>query len=501
MNELNKTIAFVVVAAALAGSALWASIPRSASVEAFDDQGQVFFPDFKDPADCTTLEVVEVDAATASPRLFKVTFKDNAWLIPSHDDYPADAADRLAQTAARVIGLKKDTIRSSRTEEHRSLGVLDPLENKSGSVDGVGKRITLRDKSDRVLAEYIIGKEVPGRAGQKFVRRPGQARTYGVSLQAEPSTRFADWIEPNLLKLQASQVRAATFVNDKADLAQGRIVKGENLTIDRKDASAPWTLPGLPADQEVDPAKTSAMLTALSDLKIVGVRRKPQGLADVLKGEGGRALDATARLSLQNRGFYLLNGRLYSDEGALLISCDDGVSYVLQFGKVTFAQGEALSAGTGEDDPKAKGEDAKKEETKGDGTVESRYLFVQAQFDPDAIPKPKAVADVAAGSLPESVFQKDASEIKAEADRAAREKSDYEAKVEAGRKRSAELAARFAPWYYVVPGDAYRSLVLDRKALVHAKPAPGSSPPPGGNPFGGGGLPPGLRGMMPQGHP
>ena len=486
------------VAVLLTGSALVASIPRSASVEAFNDQGQPFFPDFKDPGLCSTLEVVEVDAATAMPRPFKVANRDGRWVIPSHNNYPADAADRLEKTAARVIGLTKDTIRSSRTEDHKSLGVVDPMEATTGNLDGVGKRITLRDKSDRVLADYILGKDVPGRPGQKFVRRPGQARTYGVNMQAEPSTRFADWIEPNLLKIQANQIVGATFVNDKVDLAQGAIVKGGSLTITRKDGAAPWNLPGLPTGQEVDPAKTSAMVSALTDLKIAGVRPKPQGLAEMLKEGGGGKLDTASQMSMQARGFYILRGQLYSDEGALIVNCDDGVRYALQFGKVTFAEGEALSAGSSDEEAKAKeGEKAKAGRLRRE-PLPLRPGPVRPQGHPQA---PGGRGGRRRGSCPPTYSSATPPRSRPRTTAGRARLKAYEAKVEAGKKRAAELSERFAPWYYVVPGDAYRSLVLDRQALVHDKPAPGSAPPQGGNPFGGGGLPPGLQGLMPKGHP
>ena len=273
MNDLKKSFAFVAVSGALAATAVWASIPKTTTVEAFNDQGEAFFPDFTNPDDCMTLDIVENDAETGVPQPFKVTFQNGKWVIPSHGNYPADAADRLSQTAAKVIDLKKDTIRSSRTEDHKVLGVIDPLDNKTGMVDGVGKRITLRDKTDRVLAEYILGKDVPGQPGQKFVRRPQQARTYAVKVEAEPSSRFADWIEPNLLGLQANQIRSATFLNEKVDPSVLKIFKGEILRITRKDAAAPWVLAGLPPTEEVDPAKSTALVNALADLKIVGVCR------------------------------------------------------------------------------------------------------------------------------------------------------------------------------------------------------------------------------------
>ena len=111
-----------------------------------------------------------------------------------------------------------------------------------------------------------------------------------------------------------------------------RILPGETLTITRKDASSPWTLPGLAADQEVDPTKTSAMVSALSDLKIVGVRPKPESLIAILKGDLKDTQDVPALVSLQSKGFYVQANEVISDEGGNLAGCDDGVRYDLRFG-------------------------------------------------------------------------------------------------------------------------------------------------------------------------
>ena len=185
--------------------------------EAFNDQGQPFFPDFKDPLACTDLEVVDYDPSTATASPFQVMFKDGKWVIPSHYDYPADAKDRLAKTAAGVMDLTKDTIRSDRAEDQEAIGVIDPLDTKTTTLKGRGKRVTLRDESEKVLADFIIGKEVKDQTGQRYVRVPGQKRTYGVNVKADLSTRFADWIETNLLKLDASHIRKIEFDNYKVE--------------------------------------------------------------------------------------------------------------------------------------------------------------------------------------------------------------------------------------------------------------------------------------------
>ena len=50
-----------------------------------------------------------------------------------------------------------------------------------------------------------------------------------------------------------------------------------------------------------------------------------------------------------------------------------------------------------------------------------------------------------------------------------RRKDEYEAKVAAGQKHVKDLNDRFAQWYYVIPGDVYGKIHLDRNAIVKKK--------------------------------
>lgn len=505
MNELKKTAIYAAVALVLLTTAVlatWTGGPSSSSQ--FEDEGEKFFPEFTNPEQATTLEVVSFDETTGEPDLFKVTLEDGRWVIPSHYDYPADAEDRLARTAAGIIDLTKDTIRSDQPEDHKALGVLDPRDPKAvASPDGLGKRVTIRDASDKVLADLILGKPVPGAEGQRFVRVPGQNRVYGVQLEdVELSTRFADWIETNLLKLQPADLRKIVINDYKIDLARGAIQPGQPSMLERPDSSGDWTLQGgLPAGQEVDPQVMSTLASTLGNLEIVGVRPKPAGLTAELKGaeEKGRLeLDQNALRSLASKGFHFVGNDLLSEEGDMTISTADGVFYLLRFGNVTFARGEALSAGKGETETAAEGSP----EPKSDGAVESRYLFVDAQFNADLIPKPEPPQPWAEGELPDVVFARTAAEAESQkADREARARQEqevYEKKVEAGRELARELRDRFAAWYYVVPGDAYRKIILDRSHLVRDEqpetaptaPAPAGIPGlPGGIPGHGGAFP------------
>ena len=83
------------------------------------------------------------------------------------------------------------------------------------------------------------------------MRVPGQKRIYGVNIKAEPSTRFADWIETNLLKVEASKIRRDFFNNYKIrktpTAAACSCSAGTSSTITRKDSGAPGRWTGLTA--------------------------------------------------------------------------------------------------------------------------------------------------------------------------------------------------------------------------------------------------------------
>jgi hypothetical protein len=519
-HETPKTLIFVAVAAALMGAAL-VNVPDRRKDAVFSENGQPFFPDFKDPNACTSLEVVDYDPETTYVTPFKVQLKDGKWTVPSHYDYPADGKDRLVKTSAGVMDLRKDKLSSESVAEQEKLGVVDPLDAKATTLKGQGKRVTLKDASDKVLADFIVGKEVEGHPGQRYVRVPGQKPTYAVNVKLDLSSRFADWIETNLLKLDTGKVRKVAFNSQKLEVfAPGRakVIPGEVVTIERKDSMTPWSLlgPAIPEGKELDTDKLAALTTALGDVKIVGVRPKPPGLTRELVATGDikditKLDDRTAialATELYRRGYYLAEGgRVLSNQGDIVVSTEDGAVYTLRFGEAYIASGEALSKGiddaAAEAAKKDQGKESAKDEKKSSG-IESRYLLATIAFDPRLLPP---LPDPDAGrplTLPDDVFKRNPGEPQYEAqqklaqEKADRRKAEEDKRVAEAEKKVKELSDRFAGWYYLTPNESFKSLALDRTALVREKGAkpPGGAPGgfPGGFPGGGGfpGMPGGL---------
>ena len=138
------------------------------------------------------------------------------------------------------------------------------------------------------------------------------------------------------------------------------------------------------ADEELNAAKLDELKTALDDLKIVDVQRKPAGLSGDLKAAADFTNNNEAVLSLRDKGFYVadLEGRveLVSNEGEVRCAMKDGVQYVLRFGAIDTE---------GDNAQQRQGQGQGQRGRNAGGASPNRYIFVMAEFNPDMIAKPE----------------------------------------------------------------------------------------------------------------
>ena len=452
MSETRKTLTLVGVAAVLLVLAL-VTAPGKVNPEAFDDVGEPFFGDFEDPNAATTLEVIEFDEDTGTARPFKVTFEEGVWTIPSHHDYPADGKDRLAKTAAGLIGIGKDGLRSNSAADHEACGVVDPLDETISSLAGRGERVTVKDASGQVLADLIIGKATGEADNLHFVRVPGQKRTYVSRLDLDISTSFADWIETDLLEVEKDNIDKITikdyFINERTR----RVVERGEIPLSKEDGT--WTAAKMRSSEEVISTKMNDLLAGIDELSIVGVRPKPEGLTQSLqRASEDIPISQEALLSLQSKGFYFTrDGSLLSNEGELEVETATGVTYSLRFGEVLYGTDEAVTAGS----------DSSDDESAGPG--ENRYLFITTTFNPDRFPEPKRPANLA--------FQGKKDEDLTDQDKRNKELHEkvqkWEKDVAENREISERLNQRFAEWYYVISSSSFDKIHLEKGDLIQEK--------------------------------
>jgi hypothetical protein len=405
MNETRRTGTYVAVAFVLALLAWWASPPVEITPQELlaAKIGTPFYDNFN-ATEATSIRVVAFDEAKAEQKSFAVAFQNGKWTIPSHHNYPADGADRLADTATSFKGIKREELAlgGDTEQSHETLGVVDPLDEEKAKLKGHGQRVTIT-KGDDTLVDLIIGKQVKDRPGFYYVRMPKENDTYVAKLSLNLSTKFADWIETDLLKLNRDDVKEVVIDHSSIDEVRRQLVLGEVDTLTREKTADPWKLDGVDeTKEELDASKINTMLGALDDLKLVGVRPKPKGLRPDLSVDREFVKHQIELDLLQQdmaaRGYII--GRnpkgddlhLFANAGELAAATSKGVVYTLKFGEVFGGDDAEIEVGGNKpagdkkegdqdkegDKPDAKGKDKEKADA---GKQPSRYLFVTTHFD------------------------------------------------------------------------------------------------------------------------
>lgn len=414
MNEMKKTVLLVVLGAGALALALLSrpSLPVATTDESM--VGKLLFPDFKDPTKAANLTIIQYDESVGEPRTFQVAQVNGVWSIPSHHNYPADATEQMGRAASSLMDLKVLQVVDANREVHETYGVIDPGEKLPSGAKGVGTRVVVKAANATAttppLLGIIIGKTVQGGKNPDlhYVRKLDEDTVYTVEVKTDKlSTKFEDWIEKNLLKMDRFDLKNIEIDAYSVDLVRQRLNQNGLLRFDYQDTGENhWTLGkdtdsnGKPRkladDQELNNAKLDEMQRAFDDLKIVDVKPKPKGLSEDLKGTGQLSADRETALSLQSCGFYLIpvddkTLNLFSNEGESRISMKTGVEYLLRFGSLAMTEAALAKEEKKEekkDDPKAK-EEKKDDKKDSASTARNRYLFITAQFDANAIEKPK----------------------------------------------------------------------------------------------------------------
>ncbi|MCL2710532.1 MAG: DUF4340 domain-containing protein [Planctomycetaceae bacterium] len=530
MNETGKTAIFVLLAAALVAGAYF-SRPKLTEYTADAIVGKALFPQFTDPLAIKSLEIVKLDASGERSD-FRIIEVNGIWSIPSHDNYPADAKDQMGRVAEALTGLT--VLEVIQPEEsgidtiafQTQYGVIDPSSDDTLIAEAVGTKITLGGANNETFVNLIIGKRAAGGQSQemmgedegslRYVRIANQAPVYVIDIDpSQFSTNFDQWIEKNLLDVRTfdikeiyvdeyafsveleltreglMEVRSPTFVGDitlgydgsavgadKWSLARWMTFEGDDLDYKERQLE-----PG----KELDTDTLDAMVSALDDLKIVSVLKKPAELASALReGKPFDTIVATAQRatltsimeSTQETGFWLvrmsdlradteeMKVQLLSNEGDIQLRLKDGIVYNLRFGELTGTESEVP---LGQFDAPFSIDSMTK-------MVPNRYLFITAEFDPAIIPLPE-LRDVP--EIPEEEEADELAELTREKEMAERlnqrEQERYDAALDSGKKRAAKLSYRFADWYYVISDDVYKDIHLTNANVFRSATPDGES--------------------------
>lgn len=524
MNDKTRTLIHVAVAAVIA---LVVGLEIARTRDTGNSNGgvkdQPLFPEFKDPLAATSMEIIQFDDKLGKLDPFKVAEVRGRWAIPSRDNYPADAQDRLRDASASLIDIKPLDVASQLPEEHVLLGVVEPSTGKTKAGDeGVGTLIVVQDKKGDDLFRLIVGKEASQEGENlpnlRFVRKPSEDIVYVAKIDmSKLPTEFDQWIEKDLLKLNALDV-------SKVSLKDYNVLPSSNggySRFPRMDAVVAWNnekgewnlnemlqfsrgqpvADGLGPQEELNKQKLDEMKTALDDLKIVDVKRKPAGIDAELKLSQELMSNREGLLSLQELGFYPVGRKsddntleLASANGEVIVDMKDGVQYKLRFGNVDseasitdgkmnrFLFVSAMVAPELQNPPKLEAEPAgpepappaanpsatKPEDEKKAGGCEGNGDEVgSCQEEPKAEPKNEAAPAAEPGQPgPPPVIDLKQEAIERIRKENRRRMEDWQERKNKATSRVAELNLRFSDWYYVISEDVYKKVHLSRADII-----------------------------------
>ena len=299
MNETTKTAAFVGSAVAMFLAAVFTSYANQPKPsDDFETIGQPFYADFEGTSQAKSLVVTSIDPDAIKEQKFEIKQVDGLWQIPSHQGYPAEAAERLARTSASLVGLTRDSLVGRRTSDYEKFGVVDPRNDDIVDIESVGQSVTLRDANEDVLVDLIIGdrankeQEDMGQMAESssdetyyYVRRADETNIYRIPLNIELSTKFSDWIEPDLLQLDAEDVIQLEMNNYQIQERSGGIfghvkeltkVQGDDISLSRPSSTEDWELKKLmPESEKVKQSTVEDIVDVLDEMAIVDVEKKP----------------------------------------------------------------------------------------------------------------------------------------------------------------------------------------------------------------------------------
>jgi|GEM_PF-1952525 len=416
-SEFSKTIFALILSGAMVGvtcGVYYATGPSTPNQYA--KVGQQFFEKFEGSDQIAEMDLIALDV-DGKLQSFSLKKAANLWTIPSHYNYPAEAGQRLSQTATELIGLNRTRLASAEREAQPRLGVLDPTTDQGKeSPEDAGKLIRFTDSNDELVFALIIGKPLEATDQQPdvlsgiskpdeklyHVRIPSETETYVAKLDLDISTKFSDWINKDLLELTSASLRKLNVDNYRLEsrqvltpsgiAIQKSLVPGEELELAKSSDRGQWEIANLDAEkEEVDTDKINQLVGTIEKIELAGVRPRfqydgksvldanfdiqvPESLAN--NPEAQQAVFSDLQDDLSSRGFALAQNpenqkiMLVSDYGEMSATTAEGLTYTLYYGAQISGSEQAIEIGSPDQDASTK--------DKASDTGEKDYVGTQA---------------------------------------------------------------------------------------------------------------------------
>jgi hypothetical protein len=226
--------------------------------------GAKFFPALV-VNDVTKLTVAGPDAANENKvSTFVVTRENDAWGAADKGGYAVDVG-KVKQLVLALSEMSVIEEKTKKADQYKKLGVEEITEAEAAS-----KRVTLEDKSGKVVADVLIGKpKVTRNFGGKpsvYVRRFGEAQAYEVNGQVNVDVTAANWLDREISKIESARVREVTTTHTDGT----QLVVKKDVPEDQN-----FAVVGLPEGKELMwPGVANQVAGALQYLSLEDVQKK-----------------------------------------------------------------------------------------------------------------------------------------------------------------------------------------------------------------------------------
>jgi hypothetical protein len=268
--------------------------------------GNKLFPSLASDADRTN----EIAIQTGNDKLTLQKSTDGkSWTLVERAGYPVDAA----KIRKLVVSLSQAELIERKTRNKELYGQLD-LGDPSAK-EASSKLVRLSDKSGKVVADVVIGKERRGAFGSgkagTYVRSLSDPQTWLAKLELNASTDVVDWVKTAFFVVDENQIESVAVKDgDKvvyaigrgpAEGAAGGDADGKKDAEKKADAGkepvkkGPFKLVDVPKGKKLNAkVKVDELINGIRTLELLDVRKatdadaKPDMTAEITLGNGAK---------------------------------------------------------------------------------------------------------------------------------------------------------------------------------------------------------------------
>lgn len=204
MKSAFTTTIIMGIIAAVAAALAAASYPWP---EAVTQNAQVSKPLFEnyETSSVRGIEVVAYDNERSDIERLRLKRSGQNWIVPQKSNFDVTGNQRVLKVTRALNDRTVLEVNSDSQTDHVNFGVVDPSDvGVNAARSRLGTKLVLSDRDQKTIAQIIVGDQVKNSPGKYYVRVPGKPTIYAIEFdKAMLTPEFAQWIDPNLLKLPA----------------------------------------------------------------------------------------------------------------------------------------------------------------------------------------------------------------------------------------------------------------------------------------------------------